>query len=154
MQKDIIEVTHLDLVVNAMRIAELIQADFADKLSASILNIFPVPRGGIACAYLTAAFLNGQIKFVDNAEDADIAIDDIIDSGMTKDLILNRNPNLKFYAFYENPINWISFPYERTLEGEDKSIDDAYMRLMEYFKISIDKFNDFKTEVEHAAENT
>lgn len=153
-QKDIIEVNHLDLVVNAMRIAELIQTEFNNSLLNSVLNIFPVPRGGIACAYLTVAFLNGQIKFVDNIEDADIAIDDIIDSGRTKEKLLNQNPSVKFYAFYENPINWISFPYERTLDNEDKSIDDAYVRLMEYFKIDINKLEEFKFKIEHAIENT
>ena len=134
MIKDIINLEHLDMVVNAIRIAEQIIDDFNDKFKDSdfSLNIYPVPRGGIACAYLTAGYIPTKIKFVNDPTEADIAIDDVIDSGRTKDKILKLNPNLKFYAFYENPTAWLVFPYERTLDEENTSIDDAITRILEY----------------------
>ena len=146
MSKEIVELQHLDVVVNAIRVAELIKKDFKGQLENSNfdLRVFPVPRGGIPCAYLVAGILGGNIKFVDSAEEAQIIIDDIIDSGKTRDDLLKKNEYAKFYALFEHPSTWLSLPFERTLDGKDKSIEDAIIRLMEYRNIPLDEFESFK----------
>jgi hypothetical protein len=73
----------------------------------------------------------------DTPENADIFIDDIVDSGRTKEKYLAKFPNAKFYALIENengkPDNpWIVFPWE---ENSESSIDDAFVRLEQYYGI-------------------
>lgn len=124
-----IELNHGDMETAALLLADKIKRDFINE--TKILKVYPVPRGGVACAYLIASYLP-TIEFVEDVSIADIAIDDVVDSGATKEKILSRNPNIKFYAFYENPSKWLVFPFERTLEGNDSSIDDAITRILEF----------------------
>jgi len=124
------EISHVELLKAAAYTAYKINNDF--KNNTAKLKIFPVPRGGVACAYAVLLYINKYWSLVQTAEDADIAIDDIIDSGETRKKILSRNPNIKFYALYENPIEWLVFPFEKTLNNDDSSIDDAIIRILEY----------------------
>lgn len=150
MSKEIIELDHIAVVAAALKVAKQIQEDFQGQLSNKetfSLKIYPVPRGGIPCAYLTAGFLSGNIKFVNSVEEAHIIIDDILDSGRTRDSLLVKNKYAKFYALFENPTHWLSLPFERTLDGKDKSIDDAIIRIMEYRNIELDHFEEYKTKL-------
>ena len=124
------EITHHELIQKASLVAQKINNDF--KNYDGILKIFPVPRGGVACAYAVALYLIKHYEFVHQPKEADIAIDDVIDSGNTKKIISNSNPNIKFYALYENPTDWKIFPFEKTLNSKDTSIDDAIIRILEY----------------------
>lgn len=124
------EISHNELLKAAAHTAYRINDDFKNHFTK--LKIFPVPRGGVACAYAVLLCINKHYDLVCSPEDADIAIDDIIDSGETRKKILNRNPNIKFYALYENPTEWLVFPFEKTLNNEDSSIDDAIIRILEY----------------------
>lgn len=124
------EISHTELKKAAFQVAHRINIDF--ETHKEPLKVFPVPRGGVACAYLTSLYIFADCNFVHSPEDADIAIDDIVDSGETRKKILSRNPKIKFYALYENPTEWIVFPFEKTLNGEDSSIDDAIIRILEY----------------------
>jgi len=124
-----IKLDHGDMENAALLLADKIKRDFINE--TKILKVYPVPRGGVACAYLTASYLP-TIEFVNDVAIADIAIDDVIDSGPTKKKIISRNQNIKFYAFYENPPEWLVFPFECTLDDKDSSIDDAITRILEF----------------------
>lgn len=113
--KDIIEQT------------EKLSIKILNELNTSKLKLYGVPRGGVSIIYLLMKFLPLS-EVVDTPEEADIIVDDIIDSGTT----LNRYQeyNKQFYALYENQIVWLSFPWERT----DKAtpIEDNLIRIKQY----------------------
>lgn len=85
---------------------------------------YGVPRGG---AYL-AAMLNP----VDNPEEADIIIDDLIDSGATKKKFEKYNkPFIALFNKLENPnLPWLKFPWE---QDGDIEIQENVLRIIQYF---------------------
>lgn len=86
---------------------------------------FGVPRGGM---YI-AALLNP----VDRPEDADIIVDDLIDSGATRDRYQQIFPDKPFMAVFEKDHSrpeWIRFPWEK--EGKQE-IEENVLRILEYF---------------------
>lgn len=151
MSKEIKELNHFDMVCAAQNIALQIEEDFKNYKNlkgSKTLNLYGVPRGGIPCTYLVKGFIhNISTRFVDDISEADIIIDDIIDSGRTKEQLLKLQPNAKFYALFVNPEHWLSLPFERTLNREDTSIDDAVIRIMEYKNIDLANFESYKTKL-------
>ncbi len=95
-------------------------------------KIYGVPRGGLAPAFYIAAKINGTV--VSEPKDADIIIDDLIDSGATRDRYKKLYPNTPFIALYEkkNHNNWLVFPWEVSDTGVDTSSDDIFVRFLEY----------------------
>ncbi len=108
------------------------------------LRCFPVPRGGVPAYYLireafirltwrsygpnTVTLTEVPVKAM-----ADVFIDDLIDSGKTRQTYLINNPNAPFLALVNKeelyPGEWLVFPWEET---EEKSIEDAFVRLLQY----------------------
>lgn len=96
-----------------------------------IIKAFPIPRGGIPAAY---AIMNHQssIKLVSSALEADIFIDDIIDSGSTMRKWCDSFPEKPFYALIDktDPTSsyrdrWVVFPWEdssKILDFDDDTI--------------------------------
>jgi GTP cyclohydrolase I len=89
---------------------------------------YGVPRGG---QYL-AAMLNP----VDTPEQADIIIDDLIDSGKTRDRYLALYPGKPFVALFDKTTEpevagvWLRFPWEKTGMEE---LEDNAARIIQYF---------------------
>jgi GTP cyclohydrolase I len=89
---------------------------------------YGVPRGGTIVAGLTG-------NPVQNIEDADVIIDDLIDSGAT----LERYKKYKkpFVALidkseeYQN--EWLVFPWELKENDEEETVEDNVTRLLQYF---------------------
>lgn len=110
--------------------------------SGETLKIHAIPRGGIPVSYLYAKYFDGNnYEFVDDADySVDVLIDDLIDSGNTKDIYMGICGSDTFFAA---PIDkqvdkkytgkWIVFPWEGT-EGQDNdtSADDIIIRLLQY----------------------
>jgi len=125
--------TQAGLRVAAARVAErLIEID-PDR---SGWNLYGVPRGGIPAAYLVGrALLDRDCDFeiVDRIEDADAIIDDIVDSGATRERYRKIDCLLPFCALYDklmNPLlDWLVFPWEGTEQG---SAEDIPRRLLQY----------------------
>lgn len=98
-------------------------------------RLYGVPRGGVAAAYLVAAALNGRCTIAAGAEDADFLVDDIIDSGKTRDRYLSLYPGKPFVALYERGVNinppdaWVVFPWEVSAES---GIEDNIVRLLQF----------------------
>lgn len=104
--------------------------DFDVKIYDSV-KAFGIPRGGVNAAQLLASCC-GNIALVENPEDADIFVDDIIDSGATKASWLYRFPHMKnrFYALCTaSKDTWIVFPWE---SNETGGPEENVRRLIEY----------------------
>lgn len=116
------------------------------------IYIYGVPKGGIIPALLLFnALKNEKYQITDDVKKAHIIIDDVLDSGKTKLQYTSQNPTAKFYAFFTKPSNWVVFPWENSSEG---SIEDAYIRLSQYYNIPEEKFEEFKKDVsEYISDN-
>lgn len=137
----LLNLSHSNILNAAAILSEKIKNDFEEEAPVFFLKIYAVPRGGIPCAYILMNFLpsNFTVELVDDIHDATIIIDDIEDSGETKKKLLEMKPDAKFYTFFKsNEDTWLSFPWERTLLGEDTGIEKELIRLSEYLKISVE----------------
>ena len=87
-------------------------------------KIYGVPKNGM----ILAGFFNANN--VANPEDADLILDDIIDSGLTKKKYKKLFPKKKFIALFEkdSKVDWVNFPFEKNIE-DDQS--DTVVRLLQ-----------------------
>ena len=87
-------------------------------------KIFGVPKNGM----IVASFFG--CKNVYNPKDADIIVDDIIDSGKTKKKYRKMFPKKKFIVLFEKDKKgtWINFPYEKNSESD---YQDLVVRLLQ-----------------------
>lgn len=128
--------THIDVHNLCTKLARDIKAFQQDIGPAQALRIYPIPRGGIPVAYLVSAFLL-NITIVDKPEDADLFLDDLIDSGRTCARYCDEYPGVPFFALLDKRSDerfngkWISFPWEMTDSGADQSGDDIIVRLLQ-----------------------
>lgn len=90
------------------------------------LKYYGIPRGG----QYVAALLNP----VDTPEEADVLVDDLIDSGKTMETWLKKYPNKKFYALIDKRVEmegeWLQFPWE---EKGEIDVEDHMRRVLQYF---------------------
>lgn len=92
------------------------------------IRIYPIPRGGVPVAYLLGSFMDGFVIADDPAE-ADLFIDDIIDSGATMQEYCDEYPGRPFFALIDKTEAsseyrdaWVVFPWEKQDKSEDDSI--------------------------------
>ena len=94
------------------------------RKSYPMAKFYGVPRGGTIIAGLTRSA-------VDKPEDADIIIDDLIDSGATKNRYLDKYPQKLFLALYDKctdpSLPWLIFPWE---ENETPA-SDGVIRILQ-----------------------
>lgn len=113
-------------------------------------KLYGVPRGGIpAAAMLMAAFRNANVfaVMVDEPHSANIIVDDLVDSGATRDRYEAMFPHTPFRALIEKVDKdsdrihvpnaypkgtWLVFPWEREEVGNDNSAHDIVTRLLQY----------------------
>ena len=97
---------------------------------------FGIPRGGNYVAALLG-------KAVDNINEAEYIVDDIVDSGKTRDLWLSKYPDKKFFSLVDKTqaldkkLGWIIFPWENN-SGETAPTD-AIIRLLEFIGEDINR---------------
>lgn len=95
--------------------------------AAGHCKAFPVPRGGIPAAYAIQQHYP-MLQLVASFEEADCCIDDLVDSGNTRD----RFPGKPFYTLFDKQVEdlgWLVFPWEATLE---QSAEDIGTRLLQF----------------------
>lgn len=87
-------------------------------------KIFGVPKNGM----IIAGFFNAIN--VPLPEEADIIIDDIIDSGLTKRKYKKLFPKKKFITLFEkdSKVDWVNFPFEKNIDEDRK---DTVVRLLQ-----------------------
>jgi len=113
------------------RVSQL--ADFCN--THSLLNLFPIPRGGIPVAYLMLGE-NRMFNLVNDPNEADVFLDDIIDSGETMKKWCDDYPDKPFLALVDKlditdelKDSWVVFPWE---VNEGGSIEDNIRRLLQF----------------------
>jgi len=106
--------------------------------SNACLKAYPIPRGGVPVAYMLATFNHCRMVVVDTPEEADIFIDDLIDSGATVERYGDAYPDKLFFALIDkrNPSTsffrkWVVFPWEVDDQNNDHSMTDNIVRLLE-----------------------
>jgi GTP cyclohydrolase I len=102
---------------------EVRSAVLAKRPKMEGMRVYGVPRGGCAIAPLFGIP-------VDSPDEADLIVDDLIDSGATRDRFAASHPCTPFLALFERRSGdaWLAFPWE---ENESPAAD-AVVRLIEY----------------------
>lgn len=105
------------------------------RLLPKATKVFAIPRGGIPAA-LAVAGHHGNLQLVDDPAEADLFIDDIIDSGDTMRRWCDKYPGKPFFALIDKTEKdgefcdrWVVFPWEGTAEG---GIEDNIKRLLQF----------------------
>lgn len=85
-------------------------------------KVYGVPRGGCAVAAMIG-------EPVDHPVSAHAIVDDLIDSGATRDRYASQFPNVPFFALYEKQPgdDWLEFPWEQN----EAPATDAVVRLLQ-----------------------
>lgn len=97
------------------------------------LRAYAVPRGGVGAAL--AVGMHCTLEIVDDPSEADLFIDDMVDSGATRDKYAELYPNIPFFSLIDKTVigcpyeGWIVFPWEATQES---GITDNVVRLLQY----------------------
>jgi len=103
------------------------------NLHPSLRKMYPIPRGGVYAAYALKTIIPSHYEIVDNPNDADFFIDDIIDSGATKEKYWDMYAHIPFVALIDNSDfilkDWVVFPWEGDAAG---GIEDNIIRLLQY----------------------
>lgn len=108
---------------------------YANQQAISVLRAYPVPRGGVPVAYALQSMV--PMLLVENPAEADVFIDDLIDSGSTCERYCDEHPGVPFFALLDKRIDeqfkdqWIVFPWEVTDDGADASGNDIIVRLLQ-----------------------
>jgi len=98
--------------------------------NVEVIKIFGVPRGGVPVALALSGYFGFSI--VDDPDEADIIVDDIIDSGATAEQYSHYQK--PFYALIDKTqpdafSEWVIFPWE---DSANSSIDDNIRRLLQF----------------------
>lgn len=109
----------------------------------AVLAVYPVPRGGIPVAYALGRHM--EIEIVDSPGIADIIVDDIIESGATRERFQSltkrgEGADYTFYGLIDKPAlgeghpykDWIVFPWEKGLADNNESVTDNVRRMLQY----------------------
>lgn len=114
-------------------LAQQLAAKISDITGRTELMVHPVPRGGVPVAYALSRYLP-RITLTGDPADADIFVDDIIDSGTTMERFTTKYPGRPFFSLInkEDPQyrdKYVVFPWEGTsVEG---SVEDNVVRLLQ-----------------------
>jgi len=96
------------------------------------MSAYPVPRGGIYAAQ--AIRQHCDIELIEDPKKALIIIDDLVDSGKTRDRYLKKNSGKHFVVLLdkqkEGITEWVTFPWERM--NNERGPEENIRRIIEY----------------------
>jgi len=102
------------------------------KLGETI-KIYGVPRGGIPAMFLVKKVLEDKflqtVEIVSCPENAQIIVDDIVDSGATIQRMRLRNDKARIITLFKKENEWLVFPWEK---GEEEGPVENVRRLIEF----------------------
>lgn len=102
-----------------------------DSISFDNVSVWGVPRGGSIVAGLLRKKVN-SVVIVDDPGDADIIVDDVIDSGATQKT-LEEKYKLPFFALMDKLTDrtneWVHFPWE---ESPEQDIEMSVSRIIQW----------------------
>ncbi|MHA1344934.1 MAG: GTP cyclohydrolase I FolE [Candidatus Heimdallarchaeaceae archaeon] len=125
-----------DVCIKSAGIVNKIRKDLGKIILERELYVYGIPRGGIPVALLIKCFSPEAVILVTNPKDADVFVDDIIDSGATMQKYKKEYPNIPFYALYnkiendDNPPGWLIFPWEQMTN--ESGPEENVRRVIEY----------------------
>jgi GTP cyclohydrolase IA len=131
-------ITQAEIGLAASRVADTLLDLYADLERP--LRLYGVPRGGIpalyavACEFRRVCTKPNAIQIVEDPRAADAIIDDLVDSGKTRDKLLQIAPQARFLTLYDKQqspeeLGWLVFPWEGSIEY---SAGDIFTRLIEF----------------------
>lgn len=89
--------------------------------------VYGVPKGGmIAAGFLVRA------SNTHNPSQANIILDDITDSGRTKQHYITLYPHAGFVSLFEQSSEWLTFPWEADHPGGEDNIQQNITRILQY----------------------
>jgi len=127
------KITHKEIQALAVRLSATFSA-----LGLIYPRVYAIPRGGIPAAYALHTYTHFEL--VNDPAEAEVFIDDIIDSGNTMRRYSDQFPGIPFLALIDRTdidcpadykTGWLIFPWEDSVEGET-SITDHITRLIQY----------------------
>lgn len=86
------------------------------------IAIWGIPRGGSIVAALLHARYENIFRLVDEKEKADFIIDDIIDSGATREKFSSSAPVVALIDKTITPRGWVVFPWEGETASDEEDI--------------------------------
>lgn len=128
-----IHITMKTLNVLAMTLAVRMQELVPRPEGRHAYRVFAVPRGGVPAALAVAA--HTPLELVEDPAQADLFIDDLIDSGSTMEHWCDQFPGKPFFVLIDKKTDeefkgrWIVFPWEGDAES---GIEDNIRRLLQY----------------------
>jgi len=136
---------------NCLNSVEIKNSYLNRTAGSKIKSVYGVPKGGMIIAGFAGNY--GEWISVTNPSVADIIIDDIVDSGRTKDKFTKYE--IPFVALVEKEEfksgslgDWIVFPWEA---DKIDDIDDNIQRLIEWYKLDV-SLTDFKQTINGVVE--
>lgn len=95
-------------------------------------RVYGIPKGGM----IAAGFLR-HATIVDSPTEADIILDDIMESGTTMKKYQDKYPDKEFCSLFQKSDyghdSWLVFPWEADHPAEgDASINDSVLRILQY----------------------
>jgi len=130
--------TDVDERANAL-LGEIFHRDIVPFLPTSTLFLYPVPKAGVYAAQAVAIAKQNEkrwsqegprLEIVDDLAKAHVVVDDVLDSGRTK----QRHPDRPFFVLVDKQkesINeWVSFPWDRM--KSQAGPEDNVRRLLQY----------------------
>lgn len=113
--------------------ATALEIQSRSELQGRQLRAYAVPRGGIPAALAIAAEMDRRLQLVSDVQQADLIIDDLIDTGRTELRLADETP-VPFFALidkreWEHRQDWVVWPWEQTAET---GIEDHIVRLLQF----------------------
>lgn len=110
--------------------AKILAQEIRKDWPAVAVCVYGIPRGGTNVARLLTAIFPGGFELVEEPDEADVFVDDLIDSGSTKEAFARDFPDTPFYALHKKQEGeWTVFPWETT---EQNGPEENIKRLLEY----------------------
>lgn len=128
------KLTHAQVAPLILRLATQIAAW---KGNNSVTKVYPIPRGGVPVAY--ALINHTELELVDSPDQAELFIDDLIDSGNTLEKYCDDFPGIPFFALIDKRYDhdfkgqWIDFPWEVNEElANGEGITENVTRIFQF----------------------
>jgi GTP cyclohydrolase I len=109
------------------KLAERIEAHAGSYIHVHGCRVYGVPRGGSIVAGLLETS-KAEIFATTDPINADIIVDDIVDSGATRKHFKERY-NKPFFGLVEESKKWVKFPWE---EEPDVDVEENFRRILQF----------------------
>lgn len=130
MGKEIVNLSWDDVDQLAGKLAGVVVKSVSDRDLQWPIRLYGVPRGGLHVAAAIRSHLRHGFELVDLPGKAHYIVDDLIDTGATRDVYRVNYPNTPFLTLLENPSKWFVFPWERM--QNEQGPEENIRRMLEF----------------------